>query len=101
MIPVGACSLVRPWLFGKCKSLIVGFLSEPNLNDFIRQMDRKVITYICYFLGGLAGLYGSYGFIYHLVTDFGVERLILAPVILPLYNLPAIILVWIGFQLSK
>jgi len=51
--------------------------------------NKKVITYTFYIFGGLAGLYGSYGFIYHLVTDFGVDRLILAPIILPLYNLPA------------
>ncbi len=63
--------------------------------------NKKVITYTFYILGGLAGLYGSYGFIYHLVTDFGLDRLILAPIILPLYNLPAIILIWIGFKLSK
>jgi len=63
--------------------------------------NRKPITYIFYILGALAGLYGSYGFIYHLVTDFGIDRLFLAPIILPLYNLPGIILIWIGRKLSK
>ena len=62
---------------------------------------RKVITYICFILGGIAGLYGSYGFFYYLFTDFGIDRLILAPIFLPLYNLPAVILIWIGFRLNK
>lgn len=62
---------------------------------------RKVITYIFFILGGLAGLYGSYGFLYHLISDFGIDRLILSPIILPLYNLPAIILIWIGVKLNK
>ena len=62
---------------------------------------RKAIVYILYALGAIAGVYGTYGFFYHFITDFGIDRLILAPIVLPLYNLPAIILIWVGVKLHK
>jgi hypothetical protein len=62
---------------------------------------KKTISYIFFILGGLAGLYGTYSFLYHFFTDFGVHRIIMAPIILPLYNLPAIILIFVGSKLNK
>ena len=62
---------------------------------------KKLIGYVLIFLGGVGGLYGTCGWLYHLINDFGVERLFLAPIILPLYNLPGVVFLWIGIKIIR
>ena len=60
---------------------------------------KKIISYTFYILGVIAAIYGTYGFLRNFITDFGIDRVLLAPIILPLYNIPAIILFLIGRKL--
>jgi len=62
---------------------------------------KKIISVILISLGIISGLYGTYGFLYNFITDFGIERVIMAPIILPLYNLPALLFLYVGFKLKK
>jgi hypothetical protein len=55
---------------------------------------KKIIKYIkykytIYILAIIAAVYGTYGFLQNFITDFNISRIILAPIILPLYNVPA------------
>lgn len=63
-------------------------------------MAKKVPAKIIFVLAIIASAYGLYGFFYHFFNDFGFERVILMPVILPLYQVPAIalFLLWKWFN---